>query len=322
MFCAGFRTHFLSRSERTTYKIAASMATAEKVYIIGIGDDGLEGVTSLARQLIERASLLIGPASLLGRVPAGRGRTARRGGRSGRAFAAHLGGPRPGGGPRLGRSALLWRRPLSLRQARQGPLRGRAARQQHAVGLRPREGELGRRLSDEPGQPPAGERAREDPRGREGGPVHHASEHSPAAVARALLDRRIDYFSRLRLREPRLARRARDAGRAGRAGRAGLRAAERDDPGPQAERARPAQRGHRPPAVRQSRRGVPAIEAQARPAHAGRSARDRPGPAGPRAATASCGTSAPAAAVSPSRRRRSPATARPTPSKWMPTTTS
>src|SRR5688572_1444928 len=49
------------------------MATVEKVYIIGIGDDGVDGVTSLARQLIERASLLIGPGSLLSRVPAGRG---------------------------------------------------------------------------------------------------------------------------------------------------------------------------------------------------------------------------------------------------------
>jgi precorrin-6Y C5,15-methyltransferase (decarboxylating) len=48
------------------------MPSEEKVYIIGIGDDGPEGVTSLARQLIERASLLIGPASLLARVPPGR----------------------------------------------------------------------------------------------------------------------------------------------------------------------------------------------------------------------------------------------------------
>jgi precorrin-6Y C5,15-methyltransferase (decarboxylating) len=47
--------------------------TAEKVYIIGIGDDGLDGVTSLARQLIERAGLLIAPAGLLGRVPPGKG---------------------------------------------------------------------------------------------------------------------------------------------------------------------------------------------------------------------------------------------------------
>lgn len=36
------------------------MAQAEKVHIIGIGDDGLEGVTSAARQLIQQANLLIG----------------------------------------------------------------------------------------------------------------------------------------------------------------------------------------------------------------------------------------------------------------------
>lgn len=36
------------------------MPTAEKVHIIGIGDDGLDGVTSAARQLIERAELLVG----------------------------------------------------------------------------------------------------------------------------------------------------------------------------------------------------------------------------------------------------------------------
>ncbi|MEX0585032.1 MAG: precorrin-6y C5,15-methyltransferase (decarboxylating) subunit CbiE, partial [Pirellulales bacterium] len=45
------------------------MATAEKVYIIGIGDDGLDGATSLARQLIERAKLLIGSEATLALVP-------------------------------------------------------------------------------------------------------------------------------------------------------------------------------------------------------------------------------------------------------------
>lgn len=45
------------------------MATAEKVYIIGIGDDGIEGATSLARQLIERAKLLIGSEAALALVP-------------------------------------------------------------------------------------------------------------------------------------------------------------------------------------------------------------------------------------------------------------
>ena len=36
------------------------MSSAEKVYIIGIGENGPEGLTAAARQLIERAELLIG----------------------------------------------------------------------------------------------------------------------------------------------------------------------------------------------------------------------------------------------------------------------
>ena len=48
------------------------MSDAEKVYIIGIGDDGLEGVTSFARQIVQQASMLIGPSALLQRVPPGK----------------------------------------------------------------------------------------------------------------------------------------------------------------------------------------------------------------------------------------------------------
>ncbi|MEX0712919.1 MAG: precorrin-6y C5,15-methyltransferase (decarboxylating) subunit CbiE, partial [Pirellulales bacterium] len=46
------------------------MATASKIQIIGIGDDGLEGITSAARQLIEQAELLVGADYMLARVPA------------------------------------------------------------------------------------------------------------------------------------------------------------------------------------------------------------------------------------------------------------
>jgi precorrin-6Y C5,15-methyltransferase (decarboxylating) len=42
---------------------------AEKVFIIGIGDDGLEGVTSTARQFIQQAKLLIGPEHTLRLAP-------------------------------------------------------------------------------------------------------------------------------------------------------------------------------------------------------------------------------------------------------------
>lgn len=41
-----------------------------KIHIIGIGDDGLDGLTSLARDLIDRAELLIGAESTLARVRA------------------------------------------------------------------------------------------------------------------------------------------------------------------------------------------------------------------------------------------------------------
>jgi len=37
------------------------MATTEKVHILGIGDDGLEGLTSSARQLLQGAELIVGP---------------------------------------------------------------------------------------------------------------------------------------------------------------------------------------------------------------------------------------------------------------------
>ncbi len=45
------------------------MADAAKIHVIGIGDDGLEGITSAARQLIERADLLIGAEHTLARLP-------------------------------------------------------------------------------------------------------------------------------------------------------------------------------------------------------------------------------------------------------------
>ena len=48
------------------------LAADEKIHIIGIGDDGLEGLTSRARQLVERAELLIGAEQALARVAPGR----------------------------------------------------------------------------------------------------------------------------------------------------------------------------------------------------------------------------------------------------------
>ncbi len=40
-----------------------------KIHILGIGDDGLEGLTSPARQLVEQAQVLVGPDSILSKLP-------------------------------------------------------------------------------------------------------------------------------------------------------------------------------------------------------------------------------------------------------------
>ena len=42
-----------------------------KIHIIGVGDDGVEGLTNHARDLIEKADILIGPAYLLPKVSIG-----------------------------------------------------------------------------------------------------------------------------------------------------------------------------------------------------------------------------------------------------------
>jgi precorrin-6Y C5,15-methyltransferase (decarboxylating) len=48
------------------------VANEDKVYIIGIGDSGLEGLTVAARNLLEKADLLIGDEQTLATLPAGR----------------------------------------------------------------------------------------------------------------------------------------------------------------------------------------------------------------------------------------------------------
>ena len=44
---------------------------AEKVHIVGIGDDGVEGMTAHARRLVEAADVLVGPESCAQLMPAG-----------------------------------------------------------------------------------------------------------------------------------------------------------------------------------------------------------------------------------------------------------
>jgi precorrin-6Y C5,15-methyltransferase (decarboxylating) len=48
------------------------LTAQEKIHIIGIGDDGLAGVTEAARQLLDQADLIIGPSAALSLVPQGR----------------------------------------------------------------------------------------------------------------------------------------------------------------------------------------------------------------------------------------------------------
>src|SRR5689334_16865025 len=45
------------------------VANSDKIYVIGIGDDGLDGVTAAARQRIEQATMLVGADSTLALVP-------------------------------------------------------------------------------------------------------------------------------------------------------------------------------------------------------------------------------------------------------------
>ena len=45
------------------------MAASQKVYIIGIGDDGLDGLTGSAKQIIAQAEVLIGGERSLAAVP-------------------------------------------------------------------------------------------------------------------------------------------------------------------------------------------------------------------------------------------------------------
>ncbi len=47
--------------------------SSNKIHILGMGDEGLEGVTSTARQIIEQADLLLGAESTLAKIPQGKG---------------------------------------------------------------------------------------------------------------------------------------------------------------------------------------------------------------------------------------------------------
>ena len=203
-----FTHHSLNHCSPRTLPCLAS----PKVQIIGIGDDGLDGLTAAARQIVEQAEVLDRRSAIA--------RQRRRPTKPKRSKSAAIWTPivrkiEAAGGKRVvdardRRPAVLWHGPLSLRSAGQGPLRGHAARQQHAARLRPRQGKLGRRLPDEPRHAAAGAGRRKGPHGGQGRPLHDRSRRrrsrrpGPARPQDRL-------FHGLRLRESRLTGRARHA---------------------------------------------------------------------------------------------------------------
>ena len=228
-----------------------------RIHIVGVGPDGLSGLTTRARELLTQAEVVFGSEQVLALVPELRARAARPRRRPARGRQRPHRRPRPQarGDPGGRRSALLRRRPLPVRAARHGPLRGAAARQLHANGLRPGQGNLGRRLLDRPANAPAGDGAGPHPHGRDGRPVPERGGGAGRGGA-AAPGPRAGLLPGLRLREPRRPRRARHAGRIERHPGHGIRAADGDDPAAQAGPAPTCPRGggRRRPALRQPRR--------------------------------------------------------------------
>ena len=191
-----------------------------RLVILGIGDDGLAGLTESARRTLMDSDLILGAPpilSLLEGVPGRKEPLEPDMSLALRQVREALSVATAGAGQR-GRPAVLRGGALPLRPAGQGPLRGRAARQQHATGLRPDQGELGGRLPDQPGRPADRGGRRPDPDRREDRRVLQRRLPAVAAGPRAAGpgDRLLPGVC---LREPGLARRAGHAGRAGRPGR-------------------------------------------------------------------------------------------------------
>ena len=167
-----------------------------RIHIIGVGSDGLAGLTARGRELARprRTRRRVGqrpPA--LPEVDAERLRVGSDLPEVVERIAAAFGRQRvavvASGDPLFyGVARYLVRPP------RQGPVRGAAARQQHAAGLRPRQGDLGGGLPDQPVAPPARRRARPHPRRRDTVGLFTSEADDPAAVARELLARGLDYF--------------------------------------------------------------------------------------------------------------------------------
>ena len=208
------RTNHVRHSPRGT-RDAPPRAT--RIHIIGVGSDGLAGLTARAREILHVGR---GRARLRGGAGAVPELTAERRVLAGDLPEAVRSG-RPSSGKRMavvasGDPAVLRRRPLPVRPARQGPLRGPAARQQHAARLRPRQGDLGGGVPHQPApriRSTTCSTASAPPRRSACSPAR--SEDPPTRRPRTARPRH-RLLPRLRLREPRRPGRARHAGRAGR----------------------------------------------------------------------------------------------------------
>ena len=181
-----------------------------KIHVIGIGDDGLEAMPTTRAPNHRRcrgAARHRADARPRAQVE---GRAARRS----RATSTSS-------SPRSRRPAdkrvvlLIYGDPMFYglaryvcEQARQGPVRRRAARVEHAARVCPRDGDVGRSVPHRPGQAPARRGAGKNPHGPKSRPVHDRplrpgrGGQGAARPAHRLLHR-------LRLREPRRPRRTR-----------------------------------------------------------------------------------------------------------------
>lgn len=171
------------------------MASPDKIHIIGIGDDGLEGVTDGARRLIESAVLLVGSAELLALVPASKAQRVEVG-VDWDATVATLASPRSGPTVVLASGDPLFYGVARYLCAKLGKDRFEVLPHVSSMQLafaRVKESWEEAYLTDLANRPL--ESVLEKIRIADKAGLFTSAEATPSAVAQALLDRRIDYFS-------------------------------------------------------------------------------------------------------------------------------
>lgn len=96
---------------------------AGKVYIVGIGDDGVEGMTSHARRLVESADMLLGPKFSDGLLPSEVSSRFIEVAHLEEIVEPHrIGWYQAGGGTCIRRPTLLWRSEVCLLKTREGQI--------------------------------------------------------------------------------------------------------------------------------------------------------------------------------------------------------